>query len=68
MYSPRNNSPRHVHDREDDVHFGFEAFVRYIERVQPRWFLHGHQHVDQETQIGDTRVIGVYGQRWLTLT
>ena len=63
-----HNSPRHVHDRDDGVHFGFEAFVRYIERVQPRWFIHGHQHIDQETRVGDTRVIGVYGQRLLTLT
>ena len=28
-----HNSPRHVHDRDDDVHFGFEAFVRYLERA-----------------------------------
>ena len=62
-----HNSPRHVHDRDDDVHFGFEAFVGYIERARPRWFIHGHQHVDQETVIGQTRVIGVYGQRWLTI-
>ena len=63
-----HNSPRHVHDRDDDVHFGFEAFVPYIERARPRLFIHGHQHVEQETMIGQTRVIGVYGQRWLTLT
>ena len=63
-----HNSPRHVHDRDDDVHFGFDAFVRYIERAHPKLFIHGHQHVDRETQIADTRVIGVYGQRWLTLT
>ena len=56
-----HNSPRHVH-------FGFEAFVRYIERVQPRWFIQGHQHVGRESRIGDTRVIGVYGQKWLKLT
>ncbi|KAF0178564.1 MAG: Ser/Thr protein phosphatase family protein [Limisphaerales bacterium] len=63
-----HNSPRHVHDRDDDVHFGFDAFVPYIERARPRLFIHGHQHVDQETRIGDTRVIGVYGMKWLKLT
>lgn len=62
-----HNSPRHVHDRDDDVHFGFEAFVRYIERAQPRLFIHGHQHIDQETRIGETRVIGVYGHRSLDI-
>jgi Icc-related predicted phosphoesterase len=52
-----HNSPRHIHDRDDDVHYGFEAFTRYIKRAQPRLFIHGHQHVDQETQLGVTRVI-----------
>jgi Icc-related predicted phosphoesterase len=56
-----HNSPRGIHHRNDDVHVGFEASVRYIERVQPRQFLHGHQHVNRETRIGATRVIGVYG-------
>lgn len=47
-----HNSPRHIHDRDDDVHLGFEAFGGYIRRVQPRFFFHGHQHVNQETRIG----------------
>jgi Icc-related predicted phosphoesterase len=62
-----HNSPRHIHDRDDDVHFGFEAFVDYIQRVQPKLFLHGHQHINQETQIGKTKVIGIYGQKKLEL-
>jgi Icc-related predicted phosphoesterase len=62
-----HNSPRHIHDRDDEVHIGFEAFVRYIKRGQPRLFLHGHQHIKQETAVGGTRVIGVYGQRRLEI-
>ena len=62
-----HNSPRHVHDRDDEVHIGFEAFRDYIDRVKPRLFLHGHQHLNQETQIGQTRVIGVYGCKQLEL-
>jgi Icc-related predicted phosphoesterase len=62
-----HNSPRHIHDRDDDVHFGFDAFNHYIRRCQPHVFLHGHQHVDRETRLGDTRVIGVYGYRRLDL-
>ena len=58
-----HNSPRHIHDREDNVHLGFEAFVTYIHRAQPRFFLHGYQHVAEETRVGDTRVIGVHGQK-----
>ena len=56
-----HNSPRHVHDRDDEVHFGFEAFNGYIRRAQPRLFLHGHQHINQETLVGRTRVVGIYG-------
>jgi Icc-related predicted phosphoesterase len=62
-----HNSPRHIHDREDNVHLGFEAFVTNIHRDKPRLFLHGHQHVSQETRIGATRVIGVHGQKRLEI-
>ena len=58
-----HNSPRKIHERDDDVHVGFDAFNRYIERAQPRWFIHGHQHIDQETVLGQTRVVGLFGQR-----
>lgn len=56
-----HNSPRGVHDREDDVHTGFIALNTYIERAAPRLLLHGHQHLERETRVGATRVIGVYG-------
>ncbi len=56
-----HNSPRHIHDRDDDVHIGFKAFVAYIERSKPRFFFHGHQHLNRETQIGLTKVVGIYG-------
>lgn len=62
-----HNSPRNIHDRNDDVHLGFEAFVSYIERAKPRLFIHGHQHVNRETRIDETRVIGVYGFRRLEI-
>lgn len=62
-----HNSPRQVHDKEDDVHFGFDGFASYIQRAQPRLFLHGHQHVNRETQLGHTRIVGVYGAQRLEL-
>ena len=62
-----HNSPRGVHEKDDDIHQGFLAFGDYIERVQPRYFLHGHQHVDQTTTIGETKVVGVYGEAVLDL-
>ena len=62
-----HNSPRHVHDRDDDVHIGFEAFNDYIARSSPRLFIHGHQRVNAETTIGDARVLGVFGFQVLEL-
>jgi predicted phosphodiesterase len=56
-----HNSPRKIHERDAEVHVGFDAFVGYIKRTCPR-FLHGHQHVNQKTQFAETRIIGVYGQ------
>ena len=48
---------------DDGVHVGFEAFNRYIERAQPRLFIHGHQHMNQDTLIGRTQVMGIFGQQ-----
>lgn len=58
-----HNSPRGVHDREDEVHTGFSALNAYIKRTIPRLLLHGHQHQKRETSMGGTRVIGVFGWR-----
>src|SRR4030095_1658821 len=33
-----HNSPRMIHDRDDEVHTGFGAFNSYIARTHPRWF------------------------------
>jgi Icc-related predicted phosphoesterase len=62
-----HNSPRMVHDRDDDVHIGFVAFHSYIFRAQPRWLLHGHQHVNVETSVAATKVIGTYGYRFVSI-
>jgi uncharacterized protein len=62
-----HNSPRHIHDRDDEVHFGFDAFTAYINRARPRLFIHGHQHINQETQVGHTKVVGIYGFRSLEI-
>jgi Icc-related predicted phosphoesterase len=56
-----HNSPRGVHDQDDDVHYGFDAFNAYIRRAHPRLLIHGHQHVNQETLVEGTRVVGVFG-------
>ncbi len=50
-----------------DVHQGFRAFAAYVKRAGPRLFLHGHQHVEATTVLGDTLVLGVFGERVITL-
>jgi uncharacterized protein len=62
-----HNSPRHVHDRDDDVHLGFTAFGDYIDRCKPRLLIHGHQHQNKESLVGSTRILGVYGTKHLEL-
>jgi len=62
-----HNSPRGIHDREDEVHHGFEAFNAYIIRTQPLLFLHGHQHLNKSTFLGKTECRGVYGQQVINL-
>ena len=62
-----HNSPRFIHDRDDEVHIGFVAFSNYLARARPKYFLHGHQHHNEETTVGTTRVIGTFGYRYLTL-
>jgi len=58
-----HNSPRGVHDQEDEVHYGFEALKSYVQRAKPSIFIHGHQHVNNETKLGKTRIIAVFGSK-----
>jgi predicted phosphodiesterase len=62
-----HNSPRYIHEWDKRVHTGFDAFNAYLERTRPKIFIHGHQHVNVESWLGDTRVISVFGQRWIRL-
>ncbi len=62
-----HNSPSGVHDRDDDVHRGFSAFSTYIADHQPRFFIHGHQHKNAESVLGRTKVVGVYGHRYMVV-
>jgi len=62
-----HNPPKGIHDMADDVHNGFSAFYEYIQRQKPMYFIHGHVHKNQESQVGETKVISVYGCRFLEL-
>ena len=58
-----HKSPHGIHERDDAVHAGFDGLNAYIVRAKPKLLIHGYQHLDKETQIGQTRIIGVYGYK-----
>lgn len=59
-------APYGVGDDSDIAHRGFESFVELIEKYQPKYFLHGHIHmnygkdIQRIKQVGNTQVINVY--------
>lgn len=64
--------PRHVHDREDPCHRGFECFNWFIKKVSPALLVHGHIHLydlndRRVTQCGKTTVVNAFGHIVLDL-
>lgn len=59
-------APRGLGDTDDHVHRGFEAFLPLIDDFEPRWFVHGHVHLNYGPNIprvlrhGSTDVINAY--------
>lgn len=55
-------------DDETPAHRGFEAFLPLIDRLQPRYFVHGHVHLNYNNQSqrvyqrGSTTIINAYGR------
>ena len=54
------------HDGEDQCHRGFDCFNRLINTYHPKYFVHGHVHMNYGRQfprvdeIGDTKVINAF--------
>lgn len=59
--------PCGIHDGEDACHTGFDAYLTFMQRFQPRYLLHGHMHrINIErwhTTYEDTEVINVFPYR-----
>ncbi len=60
-----HSPPRGVNDRNDPPHRGFKSLLRFLERFEPAYHLHGHVHlydrnVPHEVDYERTRVINVY--------
>lgn len=57
--------PRGVGDRDDPPHQGFDCLLWMVERLRPKWLLHGHIHPYGERlpehHLGETRVRNVVG-------
>ena len=62
-----HNSPRGIHERDTGIHQGFDAFLDYIDKFQPAYFLHGHQHCRDISYRGRTCIMGVYGEKNLQI-
>ena len=62
-----HNSPRGIHERDTGIHQGFDAFLDYIDKFQPAYFLHGHQHCREISYRGNTCIMGVYGEKSLQI-
>lgn len=54
------------HDGEDRCHQGFKVFLNLIDRYHPKYFVHGHVHMNysrqfvREDSIGTTTVINAF--------
>ena len=64
--------PKGIHDTNDLCHTGFNALLRFMDRFEPRYLLHGHVHryspdEPAETRYGRTQVINVYPYRLLDI-
>ena len=58
-------SPRHIHDKEDPCHKGFESFNWFIKKFSPTLMVHGHIHLydlqaPRTTVCGKTTIVNAY--------
>jgi uncharacterized protein len=63
--------PRHIHDKEDLCHRGFECFNTLIQKYRPDYFIHGHIHREFDTQsdritrVNHTQIINTCGYTFI---
>lgn len=57
---------RHINDTDHPSHRGFECFLKLMDKYKPKYFVHGHMHMNygmripRRTQHGDTTIINAY--------
>ncbi|MCQ2585895.1 MAG: metallophosphoesterase [Treponema sp.] len=65
-------TPRHIHDKEDPCHKGFESMNWFVEKFKPTFMVHGHIHLYdmREERIGkywDTVIVNAYAHTVIEL-
>ncbi len=59
---------RHINDFETTSHQGFQCFTQLLDKYHPKYFIHGHIHlnygleVPRETAYGATTVLNAYSK------
>ena len=59
-------APTGCGDRPDPAHRGFDCYLDLMERYHPRYFVHGHVHMNYDSDIprlmtrGETTIINAY--------
>lgn len=64
--------PFGVHDLPDPCHTGFKCFLKFIKKMSPVVWLHGHVHLHDRRQqsatlVGNTTVVNCYGYKFIKL-
>jgi len=64
--------PLGIHDQPDRCHRGFGAFVGFMQRYRPLFWLHGHIHLylpnaPRVSRYLDTTVMNVFGYQLITI-
>jgi Icc-related predicted phosphoesterase len=64
--------PFSVHDMPDAAHIGFKCFHKFIQKLSPLLWLHGHVHLvdprqQQVTVVGNTTVVNCYGYKFIKI-
>ncbi|NLC93791.1 MAG: metallophosphoesterase [Treponema sp.] len=57
--------PRHIHDKEDPCHIGFDCYNWFLQKFKPKYMVHGHIHLydlreERISQYEDTTVVNAY--------
>ena len=66
-------APTGCGDRQDPAHQGFDCFLDLMDKYQPRYFVHGHVHMNYDSDIprrmqyGNTEVINAYERYFIEI-